>query len=302
MKKKKMMMCAVFLVMLPIGLPSSAAGPSPVVSASWLQANLNSPNLLVLDIRKVEEYREGHIPGSLNLTYGAWRTVDQGLDCQLLKKDDLQDHVCSMGIRGDSRVIIVGKSDTAWDRVNTTRVAWTLKYAGVKNPAILDGGYGSWVNQNYPVTSGWEKRERSYHKCELNESVLATKAQVMASLNKAAIVDTRPAALFSGKATQPPLQRRGHIPGAVNLPHTLVFQKDGTFESLEKLGALASKAVGDNRDRQIIVLCCNGQFASSWWFVLSEMLGYRDVKIYDGSMEEWCNDEKAPLTQSDGRG
>jgi thiosulfate/3-mercaptopyruvate sulfurtransferase len=63
---------------------------------------------------------------------------------------------------------------------------------------------------------------------------------------------------------------------------------------------LASKGVGDAKDKEIVLLCCNGQFASSWWFALSEVLGYRDVKIYDGSMEEWCRDPEAPLVESTG--
>ena len=89
--------------------------------------------------------------------------------------------------------------------------------------------------------------------------------------------------------------KEGHIPGAVNLPYFLVFKKDGTFEDTKKLKFLATRAVGDAKDKEIIVLCCNGQFASSWWFALSEMLGYRDVKIYDSSMEEWCGDKDMPL-------
>jgi thiosulfate/3-mercaptopyruvate sulfurtransferase len=93
------------------------------------------------------------------------------------------------------------------------------------------------------------------------------------------------------------LKKRGHIPGAVNLPYELVYTKDGTFENRETLRSLASKVVGDSREREIIVLCCNGQFASAWWFALSEILGYKDVKVYDGSMEDWCGDENAPLEE-----
>ena len=94
---------------------------------------------------------------------------------------------------------------------------------------------------------------------------------------------------------QPPLTLAGHSPGAVNLPYSLVFKNEGFFQDRESLKNIASRTLGDNLNKETIVLCCNGQFASSWWFMLSEVLGYKKVKIYDGSMEEWCNDPYAPL-------
>ncbi len=267
----------------------------PIVSAAWLHDNLRDPAVLVLDIRNPEEFKAGHVPGSFNLTYKAWRTLEKGLDCQLNEKDDLQDNICSIGLRQDSKVIVVGKTATDIDRVNMTRVAWTLKYAGIRRPSVLDGGYNTWLAHKYPVATGWQKREKSPYKCQWNEHVLATKDQVMKRADATALVDTRLPEFFSGKELQPPLKRRGHVPGAVNLPYSLVFSENGLFEDADRLRSYASAKIGDNVDREIIVLCCNGQFASSWWFALSEVLGYRNVKIYDGSMEEWCNDPTVPL-------
>lgn len=269
----------------------------PVVSTDWLQENLSNPSVFVLDIRKVEDYKKGHIPGALSLTYAAWRKMSKNLDCQLPPRDDLLETVCSSGISADTRVVIVGNTDTERQRMNSTRVAWTLKYAGVKHPAILDGGHKKWSSNNYPVTTDWIKRRKSNYKCKWNESVVATKSYIISRLKEAAIVDTRPENLYSGKISDPMLKRKGHIPGAVNLPYSLIFKEDGTFENVEKLKSLASGALGDANEKEIIVLCCNGGFASSWWFVLSEVLRYRDVKVYDGSMEEWCSDKDAPLIE-----
>lgn len=281
-------------VLLLIPAVADAQLSSPIVSAPWLRDNLSDPTVLVLDIRKPEEFKTGHVPGSFNLTYAAWRTLERGLDCQLNEKDDLQDNICSIGLRQDSKVVIVGKTDTDRDRVNMTRVAWTLKYAGVAHPSVLDGGYNTWVAHKYPVASGWQKRDKSPYKCQWNEHVLATKDQVMKRADTTAVIDTRPPDFFSGEVLQPPLTRRGHIPGAVNLPYSLVFKENGLFENATRLRSFAHAKIGDNVGREIIVLCCNGQFASSWWFALSEVLGYKNVKIYDGSMEEWCNDPNTP--------
>lgn len=269
----------------------------PVVSAEWLYHNLDNPAVFVLDIRKVEDYREGHIPKAVSLTYAAWRTMENNLDCQLPHKDELADTICSSGIHADTYVVIVGNSDTEKQRINTTRVAWTLKYAGVKRPAILDGGHKAWISKNYPLSTEWVKRPKSNYKCKWNENVVAKKDYVKHHLNNASIVDVRPEKLFRGEISDPMLKRKGHIPGAVNLPYYLVFKKDGTFEEIKKLKFLASTYAGDEKNKEIVVLCCNGQFASSWWFALSEMLGYVNTKIYDGSMEEWCGDKDAPLVQ-----
>ena len=190
--------------------------------------------------------------------------------------------------------------------MNATRVAWTLRYAGVRDISILDGGFNRWIAEGRPVTEKVTKRQRSETPCQWNERVLASRKDVSSSCEgKAAvsIVDTRPAAQFAGLTVCPTVKKRGHIPGAVNLPYSLVFAKAGTFEDRDRLRDLASKYVGENKDREVIVVCVNGQFASSWWFALSEILGYKDVRIYDGSMEDWCCEEGSPLatTPPDGQ-
>lgn len=271
-----------------------------IVSASWLNENLKNPKLLVLDIRKIEDYREGHIPGALSLTYAAWRTMGESLDCQLPHRDELSDTICSSGVNADTYVVIVGNTELVRQLVNATRVAWTLKYAGVKHPAILDGGYKMWAEKDYPVTKDWVERPKSRYKCKWNKGVLATKEYITSHFKELAIVDTRPEKLYRGEVSDPMLKRKGHIPGAINLPYSLVFHQDGSFTNPDALRYIAVHGVGSDPDKGIVVLCCNGQFASSWWFILSEVLDYKKVSIYDGSMEEWCRDETAPLVESTG--
>lgn len=287
------------ILMLPI-ITHSDNSAMPVVTADWLYNNLDNPSVFILDIRKIEDYKEGHIPGAVSLTYAAWRTMKEKMDCQLPEKDELSDTICSSGISAETHVVIVGNTDSFRQLVNSTRVAWTLKYAGVKQPTILDGGYKKWFEKNYPVAKDWVKRPKSNYKCKWNENVLATKDYIMSNLKELAIVDTRTEKLYRGEISDPMLKRKGHIPGAVNLPFSLVFHKDGTFTNTDVLKYIALYSVGSNLGKRIVVLCCTGQFASSWWFALSEILGYQDVRIYDGSMEEWCRDESAPLIESTG--
>ncbi|HEY3277907.1 MAG TPA: rhodanese-like domain-containing protein [Syntrophorhabdaceae bacterium] len=296
MKKYFWFFASVIGYILSVAVQSAAY--EPVLSTGRLQENINNRSLIILDIRKVEEYREGHIPGSISLTFTAWRTADADMGCQLPMKDELEDKVCSMGADADSHVVIVGKTDRDEDRVNATRVAWTLRYAGIRNLSILDGGFNKWVKEGRPLSKKVSKRTKSDFRCGWNESVLALKKDVVASCGcagRGAILDTRPEAQFTGRIVCPSVKRKGRIPGAVNLPYSLVHGKEGIFESRGTLQALASQKIGDDRDRTIIVVCSNGQFASAWWFALSEILGYGNVKIYDGAMEEWCCDQAAPL-------
>ncbi|HOP86655.1 MAG TPA: rhodanese-like domain-containing protein [Syntrophorhabdaceae bacterium] len=271
----------------------------PILSTEWLKKNMDNPSVIILDIRGVQEYKEGHIPGSVNLTFTAWRTMEKNLDCQLPPEDELNDTVCSIGLQKYKHVIIVGKTSTDLDCVNMTRVAWTLKYAGIKGLGILNGGFNSWQTHNLPIQTGWQTKEKARQKCKWDKSVVATKEHLIKVMDTAAIIDTRPEKFYIGLETDPKTKRKGHIPKAINLPYSLVFKKDGAFEDKKKLMSIAYKTIGDNREREVIVLCCNGQYASSWWFVLSEVLGYKKVSIYDGSMEEWCRDEGPLIIESE---
>ncbi len=253
--------------------------------------------MVIADIRKVDEYKEGHIPGSVNLTYAAWRTMDGRASSQLPFDEDIQDTLRSAGICREHSVVIVGNTDTDLDRAHPERVAWTMKYAGIVDIAVLDGGYNRWKAENRPVTSGWAKVPSCEYCCEWNRGVLCSKDCLRKKLGKAVIVDTRLPGYFYGKAEDPKAKRRGHIPGSVNLPSSLVFRVDGLFQDRENLARHASLVVGDDKKKDVIVLCCTGRYSPVWWFVLSEVLGYEKVSVYDGSMEEWCGDSSAPVVK-----
>ncbi len=302
--RRRMYVCVMVIAAVLLAAATLAVASEPVMSTARLQERLGDSSLIVLDIRKVEEYRQGHIPGSISLTFTAWRVTDEAMGCRLPMEDELEDKVCSMGATPDSHVVIVGKTDTDVDCVSATRVAWTLKYAGIRNLSILDGGFGKWVREGRPVTEEIARRTRSDFRCQWNRNVLAVKDDVKESCGCAgrdAIVDTRPEAHFMGKAACPSVKRKGHIPGAVNLPYTLVYTREGMFQSRQTLKTLAESKIGREKGRKIIVVCSTGQYASAWWFVLNEILGYKEVKIYDGAMEEWCCDQAAPLETAPGQ-
>ena len=297
-----------FLLIIFLLLPLAALAQefSPVVSTEWLQQNLNNPKLIIVDIRKVEDYRVGHIPGAISVFYGTWAVKRGDIDNQLPEDDELVDILSSAGISSDSIVVVAGTTESGPDRVNITRVAWTLKYAGVKTVGILDGGHTKWiVREKRPVSTEPVRPKVKPYQGKFDKNLLATKDYVMSRMGKALIVDVREPEFFSGKNKLPFVAKAGRITGAVNLPTVQVFEKYPPGEHLEtccytlkdkaQLKNMASGVVGSDLNREIIVYCDTGRVASMWWFILHEVLGYTNVRLYDGSMQEWATDPTAKI-------
>ena len=294
------------IVFLFLPLTAIAQEFSPVVSTDWLQQNLDNPKVIIVDIRKVEDYRAGHIPGAISMFYGTWAIKKGELDNQLPEDDELIDLLSSAGISPDSIVVVAGTTESGPDRVNTTRVAWTLKYAGVKTVGILDGGYTKWmVREKRTVSTEAVKPKAKPYRGKFDKNLLAKKDYVMSQLGKALIVDVREPEFFNGTNKLPFVAKAGRIAGAVNLPTAQVFDKYPPGEHLEtccytlkdkaQLKNMASGVVGSDLSREIIVYCDSGRVASMWWFILHDVLGYTNVKNYDGSMQEWAKDPNAKM-------
>jgi thiosulfate/3-mercaptopyruvate sulfurtransferase len=287
----KIMVVITFLLLLPC--LSFARVIEPVVSTDWLEQNLSK--VTVVDVRKVEEYKAGHIPGAVNVFYGTWAIKKGDLLNELPADDDLKDILSSAGIEPGSLVVVVSKVDAPPDRVDASRVAWTLRYAGVENVALLSGGYNKWVNDKKPVSTEAVKPRSKPYKGKFNKEYVIKKNDVMSRLGKVVIVDVREADFYNGKKKLDFVARLGRIKGAVNLPTSLMYEKDATYKTKNELSAIATPVVGADLSKEIIIYCDTGKFCTGWWFMLHDSLGYKDVKVYDGSMMEWAKDPAAPI-------
>jgi thiosulfate/3-mercaptopyruvate sulfurtransferase len=121
---------------------------------------------------------------------------------------------------------------------------------------------------------------------------LILKPEVMDKIGISVLLDTRLPEDYFGAT-----EGKGHIPSAMNLPAPWAFAPGGTFRDRGELKAMASGLIGPNPHKEIILYCEVGGFASTWWFILSEVLGYRDIRLYDGSFQEWSADPEAPVTR-----
>lgn len=302
MSKKRLLKAVwVFVLIIILPLTVSARDLSAIVSTDWLEKNLRNDKLIILDVRKVEYYQAGHIPGAVNDFYRAWSFKKADLNAEIPEMDDLFDLVGSAGIGSDNHVVVVGKMDTWQERVHIARVACTLQYAGVANVALLDGGHIKWAGEGRPSSRETVKPKPLKFKGKINRNIFVKKDYILKNLDKVLLVDVREPAFFAGQKRAEVATKAGRIPGAVNLPTSWIFAKDGTFKEKEELESLAAGVIGKDRDREIITYCDTGTCCPTWHFMLKEVLGYKRVYLYDGSIEEWTADPGAPV-QLDGNG
>lgn len=305
---KTMRLLKALWVSLFILLPATvfAQGIGLIILIDDLVKVLKNPNVIVIDIRKVEDYKSGHIPGALGIFYNNWAPGIGNLKNEMPENDDLIDLLSANGIGPDSTVVVYGTTGTPPDRVDVTRVAWALKYAGVKKVSVLSGGFEKWaVREQREVSKEVVKPKAKPYTGTINKGLLVKKDYVKNQIGKTIIVDAREPAFFKGEQKLPFVAKNGRVKNAVNLPTIQVFDKYPpgehmepccwTYKDVAALKNFASGVVGSDLNKEIIVYCDTGKVASAWWFILSEIMGFKNVKIYDGSMEEWMKDESAPI-------
>jgi thiosulfate/3-mercaptopyruvate sulfurtransferase len=314
--KRKLMMVIVsafaLVGLLAVGAHAKHTRPpfrtiAPIVTTDWLEGNLGQEGLVIVDIRSPDAYGAGHIPGSINEPFVTGFDPCKGPsshwiigsdDCLWLQVPDVNDlfiTVGNLGISGNSRVVVVTAPNPGeppfYGFANATRVALTLIYAGVKNVAILDGGYPKWVAEKKPTTTVPRTATPVMYQSKVNKEMFVSIEYVRKHSGKSVMVDARDADVYFGETTEFYAPKEGHIPTAKSLPTPWMWKlnPDGTYtyKGIEILKAMASGVIGGDMNKEIIVYCGVGGYASSWWFILTQVLGYKNVRIFDGSAQEW---------------
>lgn len=290
MKKILIIVLAALMVAMFGGI-SSAAPFNALVSTSWLSANLATPGVVILDIRAVADYKAGHIPGAVNLIYASLSVKKGALANEIPDLLDLQDMLQGAGINQDSTVVIYSgkysKADSFLGIYDSLRIYFTLKYAGVANVGVLDGGLDKWVLEKKATTTDATSVKAGNFKVTTNEAIMATKEEFLAAAltGKTLIVDVRDTATFDTK----------HVNGAVSIPSSFVFNDDGTIKSAQELALYSVPKIGADLAKPIITHCVSGRTCNAWTFVLIEMLGYKNVATYDGSSQDFVNIPTLPM-------
>ena len=294
--------------------PPTRALIDPIVSTQWLSDNRGFPNLVILDVRAPQNYAKGHIPNAINLPglgsfYLCLFDPNCGLWMELPEEGALLATIGNAGITGDSVVVVVGRTTdpfAPYAVADAARVATTLVYAGIENVALLNGGYDKWAAEGRATSTATVTPTAVTYTGAVNKEMFVSKDYVEEKIGKSIIVDGRDPDFYYGIGIEPFYTRAGHIPSAKNLPAPWfwTFAKDkkgvityGTWKDAHVIREMASAVIGEDASEEIIAYCGVGGYASSLWFVLHEVVGYTDVKIYDGSMQEWTADPEAPLVK-----
>lgn len=284
-----------FLLLLGITLAAPARDIAPFVSTDWLQQNLNTPGVLVVDVRRASEYEKGHMPGAVNTGVDLWATNKNELLRELPTEKELFDLLGSLGIKKESKVVVVSRGTTEFDRADAIRVAWTMLAAGVRNVSVLDGGFAKWQKDGKVAVGGKTAASPGQYDGKADWSVVASKKYVLSRIGKAMLVDTRNPEIYFGVATEGWAEIPGHITSAVNLPAPWAFGEDGMLRRQSDLESMVKGVAGGQKAREHIIYCGVGPYAMAWSYLMTELLGYKDVKVYDGSMQEWVKDPAGPV-------
>jgi len=290
---------------------ASIEAPGPLVDADWLAANLEAPGLVILDIRNAidggsyESYREAHIPGAVYSNYqeAGWRIEEDGIVGMAPDVASLEALVGSLGIDNEDHVVIVHGGVNASDFGSAARVYWTFNYLGHDGVSILDGGFRGWAEaSSRPVTSGNRTPEAVTFTATVRPELLIETDEVEASLDDASVlrIDARPAEQYFGTEKAGPARAPGRIPGSLGLDQRLFFTADGRIRPQGEIAEMMPASVANGEVESVVSYCNTGHWASTNWFVLSEVMGYENVRLYDASMTGWSFDPSRPLETGKG--
>lgn len=279
----------------------------PLVDASWLDANLDRDNLVVLDVRSGidnggdrSSFQNAHIPGSVYSSYtgDGWRESRNGVAGLLPPVASLERLIGGLGITNDDTVVVVPAGTGPTDFGSAARVYWTFRVLGHDAVTILNGGFAGWRAAGYEVAEGaGAPLPMAQFNGELQENLIASLEEVQkARETQAQLVDARPTDYFRGETKSPAAKAPGTIPGSRNLPHhSFIAQQDQVFYlNREAITEKVNTAELDPQARTI-AFCNTGHWAATDWFVLSELAGFDQVALYDGSMAEWSQDSSRPM-------
>ncbi len=302
----KALFFAAVLLMCSFGL--SAA---PLISAPTLHAQIDPPQSpshttqgpLVVDIRPPEDYAAGHIPGAVSAPYGQWRGPADNPG-QLVELAQLTQLVRDLGIDQDTQIVVTSTGEDVTDFGAAARVYWTLKYLGLEQLAILNGGMQAWQQAELPLSKETPQITRTQFSPQPNDSILATKRDVANKIDdeRTLLVDARPDNFYAGQTKAPTAKKPGTIKNAININHDRWFEPGTTlFVSADKAKDIAHDLLQQS-PAEVISFCNTGHWAATDWFALSEMAGLPNTKLYPASLAEWSQADDLPMDNVPSRG
>lgn len=275
------------------------AHPDVIVDTQWIYDHLNDPQVRIaeVDYNPATSYTIGHIPGAVLFD---WK---QDLNDQnkkdIISKEGCEDLLQRTGVNNDTILVLYGDYKNWF----AAFAFWVFKYYGFNDVRLMNGARKKWFEEDRPVSLDVPSYPRGDFKASEPDNsirVLIPYVKEILSSKDKILVDVRSPEEYSGKilvlpvyaSEQPP--RGGHIPGAINIPWDWAVNEDGTFKSAEELGNIYNSMDVTN-NKEVITYCRIGERSAYTWFVLKYLLGYPNVKNYEGSWAEWANTVGNPI-------
>jgi len=278
---------------------SDYANPEALVSTEWVADQLKSGGSKLVEVDEdTEAYGRGHIAGASSLH---WRDeLQDALIRDFVGKEKFEKLMSAKGIGNGDLVVLYGGNNNWF----AAYAYWYFKLYGHDNVKLMNGGRKQWELEGRELTADKPALSATQYTAKTpDSSIRALRDEVISKVEKTPMVDVRSPDEFSGKLSAPAhlpqeqAQRKGHIPGAKNVPWSKAANEDGTFKSLEDLQRLYVEEQGLDKNGEVIAYCRIGERSSHTWFVLRELLGFPNVKNYDGSWTEYGSLVGVPIAR-----
>lgn len=275
--------------------------PEALVSTQWVADHASDPSVRLVEVDvDTTAYDKGHIQNAVGWN---WQSqLQDNVRRDILTKAQFEDLLSKSGIGNGTTVVLYGDNNNWF----AAYALWQLKYYGHKDVRLMNGGRKKWELEGRPFTTDAPKVAAAQYKAANPDDSVRAKRDLVFDVLKnknAYLVDVRSPDEFSGKVIAPPgmsetAQRGGHIPGAISFPWSKAANEDGTFKSYDELVSLLG-AQGVRPGRDAVAYCRIGERSSHTWFVLKYLLGFDNVRNYDGSWTEWGNLVDAPIEKAE---